>query len=217
MTKTIKLVVFPVGKEPEVREIPDGLKPLQDVVGGYIDIRHIDPLGLDLLVNDEGLINGMPLNRIDPYLGQPLAGDFAVIGHTPGGNTRSLTDKEIERAIDFYRGSEWAPVNLTELSDGTTLQLFKFPIYVTPKVWVLVERAVETGSDVKGVVWDIAWMAYMGAKMGGFKQGVNHFGILFADPDREEPQEYELAIAAFGFPGMEPMLLVGYPDELERL
>ena len=55
-SKTLKIYGFKAD-EKGFMEIPDTLRAMQDFVGGYIE--HVSlPNGLDLIVNDEGLING---------------------------------------------------------------------------------------------------------------------------------------------------------------
>lgn len=45
----------------EIMEIKNELSVLQELVGGYIEFVGL-PNGIDLIVNDEGMINGMPYN-----------------------------------------------------------------------------------------------------------------------------------------------------------
>ena len=55
-SKTLKIYGFKADTKGFM-EIPDTLRAMQDFVGGYIE--HVSlPNGLDLIVNDEGLING---------------------------------------------------------------------------------------------------------------------------------------------------------------
>lgn len=55
-SKTLKIYGFKADTKGFM-EIPDTLRGMQDFVGGYIE--HVSlPNGLDLIVNDEGLING---------------------------------------------------------------------------------------------------------------------------------------------------------------
>ena len=56
------LIVEP-GKEPYVKEIASGLESLQHEVGGYIEAiyPYEDPVAL--VCNEEGKLEGLPLNR----------------------------------------------------------------------------------------------------------------------------------------------------------
>lgn len=55
------LVVEP-GKEPYEKEI-NGLKEMQDCVGGYIEAIYPYPEMVAIVCNEEGLINHLPFNR----------------------------------------------------------------------------------------------------------------------------------------------------------
>lgn len=59
----IKVLVIEPEKKPAVREIEDSLESLQGIVGGYIECIYPfdDPVGI--ICNDEGKLNGLPLNR----------------------------------------------------------------------------------------------------------------------------------------------------------
>lgn len=58
----MRTMVIPAEGTPEVREIKNDLKVLQELVGGYIETDRLTP-ELVAIVNEEGLIIGLPLNR----------------------------------------------------------------------------------------------------------------------------------------------------------
>ena len=60
---TIAVLVVEPGKEPYVKEIDSGLESLQHEVGGYIEAiyPYEDPVAL--VCNEEGKLEGLPLNR----------------------------------------------------------------------------------------------------------------------------------------------------------
>jgi hypothetical protein len=64
--------------------VEPSLKEMQEVVGGLIDLVHLNG-GMSLVVNDEGLVYNMPLNRGATSLymahggGTPLVGDAILI------------------------------------------------------------------------------------------------------------------------------------------
>ena len=60
---TIAVLVVEPGKEPYVKEIDSNLKSLQHEVGGYIEAiyPYEDPVAL--VCNEEGKLEGLPLNR----------------------------------------------------------------------------------------------------------------------------------------------------------
>ena len=85
MEKMSVLVVEP-RKAARMAEIDSGLESLQKMVGGYIEIVYPYEDQVGLIVNDEGKIQGLPLNRA-VYDGQGkvidiIAGTFLVAGLT---------------------------------------------------------------------------------------------------------------------------------------
>lgn len=72
----MKVLLKPVGKPFELREIPNSLKACQELVGGYIETVTLEE-DLILVCNEEGLILGLPSN---PWLGYDFRGDFFLVG-----------------------------------------------------------------------------------------------------------------------------------------
>lgn len=59
----------------------DVLSGLQSIVGGYIQIIPGPRDDVDFVVNEEGLVEGLPLNtKASVSVGYPLLGNVAVIG-----------------------------------------------------------------------------------------------------------------------------------------
>ena len=81
--KLLAVVVEPM-KVPVIKEIESDLKGFQDLVGGYIQAvyPYDDPVAI--VCNDEGKLDGLPLNRaLRDDAGTPydvIAGTFAVVG-----------------------------------------------------------------------------------------------------------------------------------------
>lgn len=101
----IRVLVVPVTGAVEARLIDDDVKAFQAVVGGYIEqvtLAHKARRTTLLYVNEEGIINGMPVNtRLTEAFGLPLIEQPV---HGPGfisaveGNSQesvSLTDDEV--------------------------------------------------------------------------------------------------------------------------
>lgn len=59
----ITVLVANPGEDIMKREIPNTLAALQELVGGHIETITL-PAGQILIVNEEGAIKGMPLNRL---------------------------------------------------------------------------------------------------------------------------------------------------------
>lgn len=97
MSKKLKGLLVAENKLPEVVEIPDTLKSLQELVGGYIEYCYMpEHEDVVLICNEEGKINGMGPNR---DIGHDIIfGPFFVIGDNPEiGENISLTDEQISK------------------------------------------------------------------------------------------------------------------------
>lgn len=77
------LLVEPM-REPRAIQIDSGLESLQKAVGGYIEAVYPFDDPVAVIVNDEGKINGLPLNRaLRDEAGEiydVMAGQFLVVG-----------------------------------------------------------------------------------------------------------------------------------------
>lgn len=100
--ENIRVMICEVGKKPYVKEIPNELKPMQNIVGGFIEVI---PVKNDLLVvcNEEGAIFELPLNK---NLGMNIYGNFFV-ARNEGPEFTSITDEDIEflnriQEMNFY-------------------------------------------------------------------------------------------------------------------
>ena len=82
--KVIKIVP---GREPEMVDIDNTLKALQQAVGGYIETVTLPRTGLVVIVNEEGRLLDLPENgvlNIGPLMGQLLVGTVLVVRAAPG-------------------------------------------------------------------------------------------------------------------------------------
>ena len=101
-----KAEIVPFNKE-------NSYKQLSDAVGGYIEraiIPHIKTTGkygIDCFVNEEGLLNHLPLN---PWLtsfceksyGGPLVGDAIFVGHDSEGETVGLNEADAKAILNLF-------------------------------------------------------------------------------------------------------------------
>lgn len=106
----ITVLVVEPGKEPYVKEIDPGLKSLQHEVGGWIEAVYPFDDPVAIISNEEGKLNGLPLNRalIDDENGKIndiFAGTFLVTGLTED-NFGSLTDDQIKKFSERFRHPE---------------------------------------------------------------------------------------------------------------
>lgn len=82
--KVIKIVP---GREPEMVDIDNTLKALQQAVGGYIETVTLPRTGLVVIVNEGGRLLDLPKNgvlNIGPLMGQLLVGTVLVVRAAPG-------------------------------------------------------------------------------------------------------------------------------------
>lgn len=91
----IQVIVFEVGKEPELRTIENELKPLKEIVQGYIE-TFLQPNGLIIICNEEGKLIGLPINRI--MFNEPIAGNFLMC-RSNGEEFASVTKEDITKYI----------------------------------------------------------------------------------------------------------------------
>lgn len=98
------LVVEPL-KEPYEKEIAGDLKSLQKEVGGFIQAVYPFKDNVGLICNEEGKLNGEPLNRglrdDDGDLYDVVAGTFILVGFDEE-DFCSLTKKQIEKFSSLY-------------------------------------------------------------------------------------------------------------------
>ncbi len=107
----MKGVVIRTNGQIDVQDFDAPLhETLHKAVNGYIEIVH--PIGLPhplcMIVNDEGLLRGLPQNWIGSILygylqhGQPIVGDVVIMkeGFTPEGlDIVGLEEKEIKAVL----------------------------------------------------------------------------------------------------------------------
>ena len=107
----IRTVVCRVGEEPTIELIDKGLKPMQEIVEGYIECVQLacypDGRTIDLWCNEEFLLLGLPPNRLVENC-QPIMGNFFITASDEG-ETVGLDNAE---AIEWLaRAMSW-PVGI---------------------------------------------------------------------------------------------------------
>lgn len=96
----MQIVLCNVGESPRLELVdPEDLHEMQSFVGGFIAIVNLAP-GLCLICNEEGAINGMPLNKqiltetsTGRWVCDDIYGNFFICGHD-GPDLVSLGDAE---------------------------------------------------------------------------------------------------------------------------
>lgn len=104
--ETIDVLVIEPEMEPELRKISTELEDLQAQVGGMIEVVYPFDDNVGLIMNEEGKLEGLPLNRglfdENGSLYDIIAGTFLVTGLTED-NFGSLTPEQIQKYSELYR------------------------------------------------------------------------------------------------------------------
>ena len=97
------------GKEPEVKQIDNNLESLQSEVGGLIECLYPWADSAGIICNEEGKINGLPLNRAlrrdDGEIYDVIAGTMLIVGLTED-NFGSLTSEQIDIYTELFKKPE---------------------------------------------------------------------------------------------------------------
>ena len=109
MSDKIRVLLVKPMKEPEIVEIPHTLAAMQKTVGGDIEAVYPFDAPVALVCNDEGKINGLPLNRSlrydDGEIYDVIAGDFFICD-VSGEDFQSLSDAQIKEYTERFRYPE---------------------------------------------------------------------------------------------------------------
>ena len=94
----MKAIIKEVGKQPKVEEIKNDLETLQNLVGGYIELVRMGG-GVGLIVNEEGKLNGLPVNF-------PIGIDFVVgtavfVAYGNDGEFTDLSEVQEQMVMNF--------------------------------------------------------------------------------------------------------------------
>lgn len=96
----IRILKIEVGKAPYVKEMTNNLKGIQAEVDGLFECVYQED-GCIAVVNEEGKINGMTLNR---RMGNDIiAGPFFICGDSEDGEFISLTDEQCEKYMQDFK------------------------------------------------------------------------------------------------------------------
>ena len=117
------LACYP-GKTAEVIKMPNTLKAKQNFVGGYIEATYPSSDPIAIIVNEEGKINGLPLNRAlytdDGQMIDIVAGPMMVVGLTED-NFGSLRGELLEKYTEKFKHPE------RFMKFGDQVMAFKIP------------------------------------------------------------------------------------------
>ena len=100
----INVLIVEPNELPYEKEIPNTLKTRQNIVGGLIECTGMmDDSDVVLIMNEEGKINKLPLNRDIGY--DIIAGTFIIAGDDiENGDFKSLTKDQVEKYKKRFDG-----------------------------------------------------------------------------------------------------------------
>lgn len=98
----MKALIVEPGKTPYPKEIIGTLEAMQDIVGGYIQVIYPFPDEVALVCNEEGKLEGLPLNRaLRDEAGEiydVISGTFFLCSAPADSeNFESLSEKQIRK------------------------------------------------------------------------------------------------------------------------
>ena len=106
MNNTIRVILVEPDRLARIAEIPVGLKSYQQIVGGDIETCYPFAEEVCIVCNDEGKINGLPLNRmVYGDDGEPvdiIAGTFFVCDCS-GEDFGSLSHLQVSKYLELFR------------------------------------------------------------------------------------------------------------------
>jgi len=130
----MRVLVVEPERVPYEKEIDGSLKSMQKVVDGTIQAVYPYEELVCLVCNDEGKINGMPLNRIVPEINDIIAGTFFVCGL--GEESFESLDK---KQIDQFKKKFLAPELF--LSGENGIMVLRNPPSAEEMKWAFAKEA----------------------------------------------------------------------------
>ncbi len=106
--RTIQVVLVEPGKLARAAEVGSDLRSLQTAVNGYIEAIYPFEEEVCIVCNEEGKLNGLPLNRAVRIGGEVtdiIAGTF-IVCDCSGENFGSLTPEQQARYLEMFRKPE---------------------------------------------------------------------------------------------------------------
>lgn len=102
MDDKIVAVIKKPYQKPETVAIDKGLKPLQEIVGGDIEVVYLPNIDdIHGFCNDEGLLIGLEPNFYRPDYGDAIVGTAVFLGSGADGDSISLTPEQVKRITTY--------------------------------------------------------------------------------------------------------------------
>ena len=122
--REITVLLCQPGKTAEIIKIPNTLKSLQKQVGGYIEAAYPSTDPVAIIMNEEGKIHGLPLNRAlyteDGQMYDIVAGTMLIVGLTED-DFGSLRGDLLEKYTEKFKHPE------RFMQFGDQIMAFKVP------------------------------------------------------------------------------------------
>ena len=107
--KEMTVLLIEPEARPKVVTMETGLKPLQEAVGGYIEAVYPFNEPVAIIVNEEGKLNGLPLNRAlrhkNGEIYDIIAGNMLIVGVSPEDFT-SLEPRFLKKFQQMFQQPE---------------------------------------------------------------------------------------------------------------
>ncbi len=107
----MKVLVIEPGKRPVEKEIGGSLADMQQMVGGHIQVVYPFPEEVALVCNEEGKLQGLPLNRALRDVGGEvydiISGTFFLCAAPADSeNFESLTEEQLKKYSALFHSPE---------------------------------------------------------------------------------------------------------------
>lgn len=103
--KIIAVIKKPYQK-PETVAIEKGLKPLQEIVNGGIDVVYLPNIDdIHGYCNDEGLLIGMEPNFYRPDYGDAIVGPAVFMASGADGESESLSPEQVKKITAYLEAN----------------------------------------------------------------------------------------------------------------
>ncbi|MEG0980029.1 MAG: DUF3846 domain-containing protein [Oscillospiraceae bacterium] len=112
MQRNIRVLVVKPNELPEEKMIKNTLQAKQEIVHGLIECVYLEnDDSVVLICNEEGKLNGLPINRDIGY--DMIAGNMIIAGDDFNtGEFVSLTDNQIEKYKEFFNEKSIEKTNI---------------------------------------------------------------------------------------------------------
>lgn len=108
----MKIVYIAAGQRPEVKDIGGSLEDMKKLVDGYIEVIHPFNDTALIVCNEEGKINGLPLNRslLHPETGELyeiIAGNFFICdAPVDSDEFAGLSEEQVKTYMEQFKEPE---------------------------------------------------------------------------------------------------------------